>query len=297
MCCACVNGEYYCTACGSKPGAGGPCAEGAACSQQGATCANSPVSAGGGGGTNTGGADAGAPIDPGSAGGEKPPASGAEPIAPSKTGALSSDGAAAPTCCTCGADGLFHCGGSCPGNTNTGGGADAGMSGGADASTRPSDPGPIGDGKCGQGGVCQPGSAPCSDASPTSCTKCDCGADGHYVCTPCSTGGPADAGVPIDPGAGECVPGGICQPGSAGCGSGSSGGACMKCDCGADGHYKCSPCAGGADAGAPPPPQPIQQCVQGGACSVQGQGCGAGDIGTCMKCMCEADLQLACSPC
>jgi hypothetical protein len=132
---------------------------------------------------------------------------------------------------------------------------------------------------------------------------CKCGADGHYACSPCSTGGAGNtgggaAGTGGGPVAGdECLPGGTCQPGGPGCGSGSTGGACRKCDCGADGHYKCSPCSdtGGADAGAPQ--QPPVDCEQGAACTAVGQGCGGGGAAGCMKCMCGADLKLACTPC
>jgi hypothetical protein len=244
MCCTCEGGKYICVTCGSvaKDGA---CAEGASCGMTGSTCAmGTPIS---------GGSDAGNSPIGGST--SDPPASGG-PLVPDtspRTSALSTE----PTCCACGADGVFHCGVACPRNT-TGpiGGGTAGASGGFDSAdggapaptadggpggTKPpidpgTNPGGLG-GSCVQGAVCQPGSGGCGDATPTSCTKCQCGADGHLACMPCPTGA-AGTGGNIPPPPTTCEQGAACAPGSGGCGFGDVS-SCTKCDCASDGHLVC----------------------------------------------------------
>jgi hypothetical protein len=200
-------------------------------------------------------------------------------------------------CCTCGADGHFQCGATCPNQPKPDGGAPVDQPGGPDGGAG----GPPA--VCAEGAACAPGTG-CGGASTGgACLKCMCLADGTLHCTPCTSGGDdagaADAG-PVGPPA-VCEPGAACAPGT-GCGGAGAGGACIKCMCLADGHLMCSSCSSGgdADAGAPSPNPvlPPAQCVPGGACTAaqkcdNGMPPGAG----CQKCFCGATATLMCSPC
>jgi hypothetical protein len=313
VCCSCgSDGVFHCSLCqGSDVGAPA-CVEGGACTVPGSGCGSAPGTSGGsGGGTMSGstsvdasvGAPSGGPVqtDPGS-----------------KTSALSStpssdDGGVpaggAPMCCTCGADGHYHCGASCTGPSN--GGADASTGTGSGTMGGAADGGVIMSGgggppaMCVAGAACQPGSAPCGDASPTSCTMCTCGADGTLSCAPCDVKAQPDGGA-MTGGGGQCVQGAACVQGMPECRNASPT-SCLACTCGAGGMLECTTCPGfvGMDAGmsGSAPDGGIGGggpvgCVPGGACTVGTAGCqNAAQGGACMACQCVDPGMYNCAPC
>lgn len=264
MCCSCINGAFQCSTCSAPAGgddAGVPaCLEGASCSQPGAACGTDS----GGGSTNGGGG----------------PSAGAADASVSRAGSAAS-------CCVCGADGKIHCGLTC---TPT-----SGLDGGANNADATTNGGGGSGGKCEPGDPCQAGAAPCSNASPTSCSSCMCGADGKLMCMPC--GGapppPPDGGAPA-----QCASGAKCQPGSGGCESTASG-TCLQCRCDSNGVLACAPCGSANDAGVPPPPpsDASTDCVPHGTCA-QGAICDAKVAdGQCMTCKCDQTGLYQCVPC
>jgi hypothetical protein len=223
-------------------------------------------------GTMGGAADASVgamPIDPGS-------------MKPAATSALSSSTpSSAPVCCSCGADGVFHCS-LCQGSTDTGG-PNAGADGGITASP------------CVQGGSCSSPGSGCG-MGPSG------GGGGPAGGGSTSTGAPmSGAAAPDSTGAGQA-------------GTGSStptGGIC--CTCGTDGTYHCtSPCTqpmgsvdasagggtfGGGSDGGTMAGGPAGQCVQGAACHPGGPACQDASPISCTMCLCGADGTLTCAPC
>jgi hypothetical protein len=202
-----------------------------------------------------------------------------------------------PSCCTCGADGLYHCGGTCSlpsagadasAGGGTGGGSDGGMTGG-------------GTGLCIQGEKCQSGGAPCANASVGgACSMCTCGAAGTLECVSCDhnsgTGGQGGGLV-------GCQQGGTCTAGSPDCKNAVQGGACEMCQCGADGTYTCAPCAGTqppADGGAPLGQDGgtmTTSCNPGSPCNV-GDKCDNGaQGGACYVCQCGGTGVYQCALC
>jgi hypothetical protein len=262
MCCTCsVDGKFHC----------------APCSGSGATSDGSPT----------------AKVDGGSGGTSNPPATSCTAGTACNPGQACGD---IGMCCTCGADGHFQCGATCPNQAKPDGGAPI---------DQPGQPGQPDGGAggppaaCEEGAACSPGTG-CGGASTGgACSKCMCLASGMLHCTPCATGGGDDAGAPVGPPA-VCEPGAACSPGT---GCGGTGATCTKCMCMADGHLVCSPCAtggGDADAGAPGPNPvlPPAQCVPNGPCTAaqkcdNGLPAGAG----CQKCFCGATGMLMCSAC
>jgi hypothetical protein len=262
------------------PNSGPPKADGTGAGSTG----TGPTGTGTGGGSMGGSVDASAstmPIDPG---GPKPAA----------TSALSSSAPSAAVCCSCGADGVFHCS-LCQGSTDTGG-PSTGADGGATASP------------CAEGATC---SAPGSG--------CGVGPSG-------GGGGPAGGGSTSATGApmasGNAAPDSTGVPQSAGGSAPSGGGTC--CMCGSDGHYHCtSPCAnptGGVDASAGGATGggfdggvmgggPIQgdagggtggpptMCVPGAACTAGMPACKDASTMSCSMCSCGAGGMITCQPC
>lgn len=316
MCCMCgSDGKLACSACGGGA-SDGKCGEGLACGAPGTTCSLSEPA----GNTNTGpisgAAGAGAAGASGSSSSSGGTSGGSAPLDPGSPGPAKASALGAATCCTCGADGLFHCADKC-----SGGDSGTGPIGGADAGAPPAradggstiDPGA--GGECAPGAPCAAGAAGCKNASPGSCMACQC-VNGHYECSSCAgpdagTGGPissdGDAGAPLpkpDGGAlppQECIQAGVCTTDCLA--GGTSAGTCsLACKC-HNGHLDCAPCGADVDASIPPPrpdagaPQPIQECAPGAACAEPGLGCGGGGAGSCMKCMCGDDLKLTCTPC
>jgi hypothetical protein len=304
ICCNCgADGTFQCSTCsGSNTSA--PCVEGGACTA-GSTCGMGSTSGGGGpvgsgGGTTTGGnmggaADASAPLtttDPGSG--------------PTRAALSSTDPATGGTCCTCGTDGLYHCGGTCmpPSAGHDGGTITGGNGGGSDGGTFGGG-GPTG--LCMQGETCQAGGAPCANASVGgACSMCSCGANGTLECVPCDhnpgTGGNTGTGGSMGGGGGVCVPGGTCAAGAPDCENGAQGAACQICQCDPTaGMYKCSPCAGAVDGGTPPPAgdggAKVPGCNPGAQCN-PGDNCGNGaQGGACYSCQCSVNGFYQCSPC
>jgi len=282
---------------GDRPmGGSATCAQGVQCTA-GMTCGyGGTTMAGTGGGTSGGshtgtmaGADASAPAtDPGTG--------------PTTSALSSSDPASGATCCSCGSDGKYHCGGTCtPPSAGADASAGGGTVGGSDGGTMSGGGGPTG--LCMQGEKCQGGGAPCANASVGgACSMCTCGAAGTLECVPCDhnpgTGGQGGTMTTT------CTQGASCAQGPASCG-GTLQGICQTCQCdAASGMYKCAPCADAADGGAPVQGHdggaggtmttgcnPGSQCNPGDKCDngVQGAGCYA--------CQCGGAGTYQCAPC
>jgi hypothetical protein len=275
MCCSCVNGSYQCSTCSAPVGGGDDagvqlCTEGAACSQPGAGCGS--TSGGSGGSTNGGGTG---------------PIAGAADASASRAGSAGS-------CCMCGTDGKIHCGLTC-----------APISGGADGGANNADASNTGGGSgglCEPGDPCQPNTAMCKNASPSSCSMCMCGADGKLVCMPCDGAQPPppDGGTQQPPA--QCAQGAKCQPGQGPCESALNG-VCAVCRCDQSDTLSCAPCGAAADAGAPPPP-PADGGATGPSSCAPGAPCAQGAIcdaktpdGACMTCKCDQNGTYQCGAC
>jgi len=297
ICCSCgADGTFQCSTC-SGSNTAPPCVEGGACTA-GSSCGMGATSGGGapagGGGTNTGGT---------SAGSHDASAPATDPGTGPTTSALSSsDPASGATCCSCGSDGKYHCGGTCtPPSAGADASAGGGTVGGSDGGTMSGGGGPTG--LCMQGEKCQGGGAPCANASVGgACSMCTCGAAGTLECVPCDhnpgTGGQGGTMTTT------CTQGASCAQGPASCG-GTLQGICQTCQCdAASGMYKCAPCADAADGGAPVQGHdggaggtmttgcnPGSQCNPGDKCDngVQGAGCYA--------CQCGGAGTYQCAPC
>jgi hypothetical protein len=304
ICCSCgADGTFHCSTCsGSSPPVVN-CVEGAAC-MPGTGCGGMHTSSAGGpanGGTTTGtsGGSMGGAVDASAS----PPAT--DPGSMPKTSALSSSDPGATGgayCCTCGTDGVLHCDPTCMNNPNAGadasaGGPITGTGGGSDGGTTGGG-GPTG--QCVQGEPCHPGlmTAPCVNASPSSCSMCMCGQDGTLSCAPCDQKPPPsdDAGMGGTV-TGMCADGAACAAGMPACQSFAAGGACQMCQCDpAGGMYKCTPCPGAADGGTggtmmPPGCMPGGKCAAGDACGNGAQG------GACYACQCAQNGVYQCGPC
>jgi hypothetical protein len=172
--------------------------------------------------------------------------------------------------------------------TGSGGGSDGGTTGGG---------GPTG--QCVQGQPCHPGlmTAPCMNASPSSCSMCMCGADGTLSCAPCNQQPPiSDDGGTGGTATGTCAQGAACTMAMPSCQNGAAGGACQTCQCDpTSGMYQCAPCAGAADGGTGGMKAP--GCMPGLACNA-GDSCGNGVQGAgCYSCQCAVNGFYQCAPC
>jgi hypothetical protein len=277
-------------------GGGGPavtCAQGAACSPGSAPCADASVNGtctmctcGADGTLSCSSCDHNPMGGAGTGGGT--PRECAQGVACTPGSAPCADAAVGGACtmCTCGADGTLSCG---PCKADQGAPDGGTMTGGPPLT-------------CAEGAACTPGSAPCGDRSPTSCTMCSCTAQGTLSCSPCpgfdggmSTPPADDAGT-----AGSVCGDGLACAGSDMCRNGQQGAACEICAC-SGGMYKCGPCGGGtmSDAGAAPPPDgggQKFQCAPQAACPQTGLACNIGTPGNGFNCSCDQTMHLACTP-
>ncbi|HVU52689.1 MAG TPA: hypothetical protein VHL80_18540 [Polyangia bacterium] len=309
ICCSCgADGTLHCSTCPDSGSIASTCVEGGACTP-GTGCGAGASSGGGspaGGGTSTGGTGTGSG---GAADASVSAGPATNPGAGHTMSALSSsDPSASATCCTCGSDGHYHCGGTCMppsggadasagGGTITGGGTGGAQDGGAASGGDPS-------GSCTPGAACQPGAPACGTASTGgACMMCACGQDGTRSCASCDHDPQTDAGLggPTT----VCQQGASCAQGPADCG-GTSTGSCQTCHCDpTSGMYKCAPCGGAADGGAPAgggtggsggTTLPPDACMQGLKCPQPGLACmGMTVNGVCPKCTCGQDGTLSCA--
>jgi hypothetical protein len=311
VCCSCgADGVFHCSLCqGSNDSTGGtntgsdggvmasPCVQGGSCSP-GTGC-------GMGGGTTFGGPAGGGSTNTGA------PMSGSASADGTGTGAPQTAPSSGGACCMCGSDGHYQCTSPC--SAPMGGGVDASAGGGTFGShdggaimgggTGGSNGTGIPPAQCVQGTTCQPGSAPCGDASPTSCTMCMCGADGTLACAACDGTQAPDGGMSGGTPPAMCVAGAACAAGTPPCADASPA-SCTMCMCGQAGTLVCQPCPGSVkpDGGMTSPPSDAgavqidpTQCQPGLQCPQVGAACGSGPTnGVCTKCMCGSDHLLAC---